>query len=404
MPNHLAGRGFVIICDTSDTIVQIIQNEYEFAHELTVGLPVMEMFDEACHEKVRLFFSDARTKGSAFDWELVVPLTTGIATVHCAAAPFDNMFLVVGASSRDSAIELVEEMLKINNEQTNHLRLVMKELQQKSHQLKNKDQTIYEELTHLNNQLSVMQRELVKKNHELAELNKQKNYFLGMAAHDLRTPLGTIVSYCELILDKDATCDDDRKLVGVIRKSSEFMLGMINDLLDISTIESGNLNLCIMPLSLPDFIARCVSSNQVIAVHKSVTISKSFDSNLPDTVCWDANKIEQVINNLLGNAIKFSHAGGSVIVGVESDNGNIIMTIDDNGEGLPLKLFDELFVPFSKASRLGTRGEKGTGLGLAICRRIVEGHGGNIRAENRPEGGTRFIVMMPIGGSDVHNA
>jgi signal transduction histidine kinase len=193
-------------------------------------------------------------------------------------------------------------------------------------------------------------------------------------------------------------------LVGVISKSSEFMLGMINDLLDISTIESGNLNLSIMSLSLPDFIFRCVSNNQVIAEHKSVTITESLASNLPNIVCWDANKIEQVLNNLLGNAIKFSHSGGSVCLGLESDNGNIIMNVEDNGEGLPLNLLDELFVPFSKASRLGTRGEKGTGLGLAICRRIVEGHGGDIRAENRLEGGTRFKVTMPIGGNDAPHA
>ncbi len=231
MPNQLAGKGFAITCDPSFTIIQVIQNEYDCAHKLTVGMPVIEMFDEACHEKVRLFFSETRSKGAAFDWELVVPLSTGIAPVHCAAAHFDDKLLFVGASSRDSAIELMEAMFRINNEQTNQLRLVMKELQQTSQQLKGKDQSIYEELTQLNNQLSVMQRELVKKNHELAELNKQKNYFLGMAAHDLRSPLGTIVSYCELILDKEETGDDDRKLVGVISKSSEFMLGMINPFL-----------------------------------------------------------------------------------------------------------------------------------------------------------------------------
>lgn len=396
MPNHQTGKGFVITCDKSFAIVQIMQNEYDCAQGVTVGMPVMELFDEACHEKVRFFFSEANLKGSAFDWELVVPLTSGIATVHCSAAPFDDKFLIVGASSYDSAIELIEEMLKINNEQTNQLRLVMKELQQTSHQLKNKDQSIYDEMTLLNNQLSVVQRELVKKNHELAELNNQKNYFLGMAAHDLRSPLGTIVSYCELILDKDETGNDDRALVGVIMKSSEFMLSMINDLLDISTIESGNLNLGILPVDLPDFISRCIQNNQILAQHKDVTISKSETGNLPNTVNWDANKIEQVLNNLLGNAIKFSNNGGHIFIKLERDKENIIMKIEDNGEGLPLNLLNELFVPFSKASRLGTRGEKGTGLGLAICRRIVDGHGGKIMAENRIEGGTRFIVTLPI--------
>ena len=202
MPHLPAGKGFVVLCNAAGTIEQITRNDYELMPEFSAGNPLNGVFDEACREKVYLFLEEACSKGAAFDWELVVPLQTGPAAVHCAAALLDDKLLVVGASSRDSAIQVMEEMLKINNEQTNHLRILMKDLQTASSQLKDRDKSIYDQLTHLNNELSAMQRELMKKNHELAQLNQQKNYFLGMAAHDLRSPLGAIVSYSEFLLDQ----------------------------------------------------------------------------------------------------------------------------------------------------------------------------------------------------------
>jgi signal transduction histidine kinase len=400
MSNDSAGKGFVVICDAVGTIEQVTQNDYELVRGFSVGTPIADIFDVGCLEKVLLFFAETRSKGSAFDWELIVSLLSGPATVHCAAALLEGRLLVVGASSRDSTIQVIEEMLKINNEQTNHLRILMKDLQKSSSQLKERDQSIYDELTHLNNELSAVQRELMKKNHELAQLNQQKNYFLGMAAHDLRSPLGAIVSYSEFLMDQERvhTPEDDRELVGVIRKSSEFMLGLINDLLDISKIESGNLHLNLCPLNLRELITQCVEINRVLALKKGIDIQVNHDGALPETVVWDRSKIEQVVNNLLSNAIKFSHPDSIVKVCLAVADTTLIMQVIDKGDGLSGEILDQLFVPFSKASRLGTKGEKGTGLGLAIARRIVEGHGGEIHAENIPEGGTRFIVTLSIGG------
>jgi signal transduction histidine kinase len=401
MSHTAVGKGFVVICDESGIIEQIVQNEYDLGREFAAGLSITEMFDEACLDKVKLFLGEACSRGSAFDWELIVQLQAEPVPLHCAAALLDGKLLVVGASTRDSTIQVIEEMLKINNEQTNHLRILMKELQKASSQLKERDQSIYDDLTHLNNQLSVMQRELVKKNHELAQLNQQKNYFLGMAAHDLRSPLGAIVSYSEYLLDQERehTPEDDRELVGVIRKSSEFMLGLINDLLDISKIESGNLNLKPSMLNLSDLISQSVELNRVFAVKKGIDIQVVRNGNLPETVVWDSSKIEQVLNNLLGNAIKFSHPDSTITVHLSVDDNKLVIQVEDKGDGLPVEIIDQLFIPFSKASRVGTHGEKGTGLGLAIVRRICEGHGGQIQAENMSEGGTRFTVMLPVGGA-----
>ena len=399
MQLNSSGKGFVVICNASGIIEQIIQNDYELTHGLSVGNPIAAIFDEACLEKVLLFFSEANSKGSAFDWQLVASVEAGSATLHCAAALQEDKLLIIGAGSRDSAIQVIEEMLKINNEQTNHLRILMKELQKASTQLKERDKSVYDELTHLNNQLSAMQRELMKKNHDLAQLNQQKNYFLGMAAHDLRSPLGTIVSYCEFLLDEkqEHTRKDDLELLGVIRKSSEFMLGLINDLLDISKIESGNLHMNMQKLNLAEVMSQSILTNRVLAAKKGIIIEAVSDGKLPETVFWDRSKIEQVLNNLLGNAIKFSHPGSTVTVRVATLEQKLVIQVDDRGNGLPGEVLEKLFIPFTKASRLGTGGEKGSGLGLAIVRRIVEGHGGDVRAENIPEGGARFIVTLPIG-------
>ncbi|MEI6305204.1 MAG: hypothetical protein WCP33_00125 [Deltaproteobacteria bacterium] len=135
MPSQSAVKGFVVICDASGRIEQILQNEYELTSEIAIGMPITGIFDEACEEKVLLFCSEARSKGSAFDWELIVPLRSGMESLHCAAAVVEDKLLIVGAGSHDSTIEVIEGMLKINNEQTNHLRIVMKELQQASSQL-----------------------------------------------------------------------------------------------------------------------------------------------------------------------------------------------------------------------------------------------------------------------------
>ncbi|MEI6208180.1 MAG: HAMP domain-containing sensor histidine kinase [Desulfuromonadales bacterium] len=390
---------FVVICDASGTIEQVIRNDYEIAGEFSAGTPIAGIFDEACLEKVLLFLSEARSKGFACDWELVAALKTCLVTLHCAAALQEEKLLIVGAGSRDSAILVIEEMLRISNGQTGNVRILVKELQKEYSQLKDRDNSIYDELTHLNNRLSAMQRELMKKNRELEQLNQQKNYFVGMAAHDLRSPLGTIVSYSEYLLDQERehTPDDDRELVGVIMKSSEFMLGLINELLDISKIESGNLHLNLCPWNLSELISQNIEINRVLAQKKGIRIQVVHTGQLPDTVVWDRPKIEQVLNNLLGNAIKFSRPDSSVTVRLSADDTNLVIKVEDCGAGLPAEIIDQLFIPFSRASRLGTGGEKGTGLGLAIARRIVDGHGGEIRAESIPEGGTRFVVTLPIG-------
>lgn len=401
MADSSSAKGFAVICDTTDSVDQVLQNDFPFARELCIGKLLTSIFDVENLDKVLQFLMEARRAGTAFDWELIVRLVDGPLTLHCAAAVMEDRLLVIGASSRDSALKVIEEMLRIHNEQSNNLRTVMKDLHTASLQLKERDQATYDELTLLNNQLTGMQRELMKKNHELAKLNQQKTYFLGMASHDLRSPLSTILAYSEYLYDeKRSVLDpDDLKLIETIRRSSEFMLGLINDLLDIAKIDSGKLHLRLQPTVLKNLLNRNVELNSVIADKKSISIDIVFDENLPETVEWDPAKIEQVMNNLLSNAVKFSPVGSPILVSVHSEQNSVTISVEDRGKGIAPDAMEQLFTPFNFAGKGGTQGEKSTGLGLSIARRIVEAHSGRIHAEALAGGGTRLVVTLPSGGN-----
>ncbi len=400
MVSRFDGKGFALLCDSSDCLRNWIRSEYDLDRVVRPGDPVFLIFDEACREKVVLFLDEVRARGIAFNWELVVLLPGGPASMNFASVRMEDRILIVGAETRHSTIRLMEEMLKLNTDQSNQLRRLMKDFQVAASQQEERDRGTYSELTRLNNQLAVMQRELINKNHALAQLDQQKNYFLGMAAHDLRAPLATIVSYCEYLMDteREHTEEEDLELVRTIRKSSEFMLALIDDLLDISKIESGHLHLNRQPVRLPEFLAGAVRTNLPAGQKKGIEIRQTADGLLPEAVDWDYEKMQQVMNNLIGNAVKFSHPDGTVTVRVSAGSSRLEIRVEDQGDGLPEEVLEQLFQPFSKGSRLGTQGEKGTGLGLAIARRIVEAHGGTIGAENIPDGGTRFVVCLPLPG------
>lgn len=290
-----------------------------------------------------------------------------------------------------------EAMTGINNELTNRVRALEGE-QRPSR--RSAEEPLFEEFTRVNNELADAQRELAKKNAALAALNEQKNRLLGMAAHDLRNPLGVIMSYAKF-LDRMAGArldEKERQFVAQIGKSSEFMLRLLEDLLDVSQIESGKLNLALAPVDLAALVANNVALNRVLAGAKQIVIELESPET-PTAVLADATKIEQVLNNLISNAVKYSHAGTAVRVSVGADDKEIVVAVRDQGQGIPEAELSKLFQPFSKTSVKSTAGEKSTGLGLAISRKIVEGHGGRIRVDSRVGEGSTFSFSLPLAPS-----
>lgn len=253
------------------------------------------------------------------------------------------------------------------------------------------------ELQEANQQLLAMQRELKQKNAELARLNTQKDYFLGMAAHDLRNPLGHVLLAAEMLEGQleDTLTDEQAELLDMTRSSSEFMLQLVNELLDVAKIESGKLELYRQPVNLITLIDRNVQANRAVAEKKQINLQFLAEIS-PPPIKLDPHKIGQVLDNLITNAIKFSYPGSAVTVRLSGHENEVILAVEDQGQGIPAGEMGKLFEPFKRLSVKGTNGETSTGLGLAIVKKIVMGHGGDVKVKSEVGKGSVFEVWLPV--------
>jgi signal transduction histidine kinase len=259
----------------------------------------------------------------------------------------------------------------------------------------------FDELSRLNNELATAQRELAKQNALLARTIEQKNQLLGIAAHDLRNPLQVIQTYSQFLLEeaKGRLGRETLEFIHTILRSSEFMATLVNGLLDLSQIEAGELAIDLAPVDLPALVAHNVQLNRVLAAKRRIAIALTSEGR-GGPLLLDAPKIEQVLNNLIGNAVKFSPAGATVDVHLTVAETGAVLAVADRGPGIPAAERARLFRPFEpgRASRGNGRGngrERGAGLGLAIVQRIVAGHRGDIRVECGEKSGTTFAVTLP---------
>lgn len=241
---------------------------------------------------------------------------------------------------------------------------------------------------------------------QLRKANEAKNKFLGMCAHDLRNPLASIRGLTEFLREPSIgpLNPEQADIVTSIHGASQSMLGLVNELLDIATIEAGELRLSLAPTSLRELAEKSVRLASIEAARKGTRIELEPGSAAP-VVPLDAARIRQVVDNLLSNAVKYSPPGSLVLVRIDtaappdSPAPAAVLAVRDQGPGIPETERGRLFQDFGRLSAKPTGGEKSTGLGLAICRKIVEAHRGRIDAVNQPGGGCVFIFSIPISPS-----
>lgn len=254
---------------------------------------------------------------------------------------------------------------------------------------------LWNEISRLNNDLATAQRDLARSNAHLRWLNDQKNQLLGMAAHDLRNPLAAILAYCQFVIEGgDLLTDDQMMMLERMRTNSEFMLRLIDDVLDLSAIENGTVYLSLSEFDAAAVVDEVVTICTPIAAKKSITLSVRCESAGP-RVTADRAKLAQVLHNLVSNALKFSLPATEVLVTAASEGTNAVIEVRDQGQGIPPDDLEKLFKPFSRLSVKSTAGEKSSGLGLAIVKRMVEAHAGTISVSSTPGIGTTFRVAIP---------
>jgi two-component system sensor histidine kinase/response regulator len=245
--------------------------------------------------------------------------------------------------------------------------------------------------------LNLVNQEIAQKNSELKQLNEQKNHFLGMAAHDMRNPLTVIEGHSNLLIDNFAEKLDEAatKSLQRIQKSSASMLQLINDLLDISAIESGKVSVHLAEVDIKAIVREAIAFQKMLADRKQIQLIGKIDEGVP-RIQTDAEKIQQVLSNLIGNAIKFSHPNTVIEVSIERGAKELLFAIKDQGQGIPENEQNRVFQPFTKTSVKGTAGEASTGLGLAITKRIVTELGGRIWLESKVGVGSTFSFTLPM--------
>lgn len=232
---------------------------------------------------------------------------------------------------------------------------------------------------------------------QVVRFNDMKNKFLGMAVHDLRSPIAVIKGYADLFKDGFlGTLDASQKEpIRVISRICDKMLVLINDLLDVSAIESGHLAMEMREVELGGYLTEAHRNNALMAKAKSMELMLDVPKVLPK-IWMDPNRIDQVINNLVANAIKFSGPKSRIVLRAVLVKGVVAISVIDQGQGIPSEEIPKMFQYFGKTKVLPTGGEKSTGLGLAIANRLVEAHGGKIGVESEPRKGSTFTFTLPL--------
>ncbi len=243
---------------------------------------------------------------------------------------------------------------------------------------------------------------------EAQEANRLKDEFLATLSHELRTPLNAMLGWAQLL--KSRRLDDEKMLRGLetIERNARYQTQMIEDLLDVSRIITGKLNLNLAPVDLSAVISLAVETARPAAAAKGIEVDVAFEPKV-EPVWGDAQRLQQVVWNLLSNAVKFTDAGGRVVCSLSRCNQRVQIQVSDTGIGVKSELLPYIFERFRQADSSTTRVYGGLGLGLAIVRHLVELHGGTVRAESPGEGqGATFTVLLPSAndrdGERVPNA
>jgi signal transduction histidine kinase len=256
-----------------------------------------------------------------------------------------------------------------------------------------------------------LSRELEEKKRLLEEAGRHKSAFLARMSHELRTPLNAIIGFAEVLLDGGLAPSEAerREFLGHILASGRHLLGLINEALDLSRIEAGRMDLRRSRVDLGALIEEVAAAAKVLAGKKPIRISHAAAAGLPPA--WaDPARVRQVLLNLVGNAVKFTPAGGEIAIrarrsagaaggqgsrGAEESGGWVEISVADSGIGIAPEEQGRIFEEFRQVPGAESAGQ-GTGLGLAVARRLVELHGGAIGVESAPGQGSTFTFTLPV--------
>ena len=270
--------------------------------------------------------------------------------------------------------------------------------------MQREDEEFFEKLTRTNNELANLQRELARANMELEAARKRaqradqmKSAFLATLSHELRTPLNSIIGFAGILLQglPGPLNAEQAKQLRIVQSSARHLVLLVNDTLDISKIEAGELAIHAARFDLRVSVAKVIAVVEPLAVAKGLGLHAVVAPEAGEMI-GDARRVEQVLLNLLGNAVKFTTVG-DVRLSVRHVGQSVQMRVTDSGVGIAATDIDTIFEPFQQLDDGLARNHDGTGLGLSISARLARLMGGSIEVASEPEAGSTFIFSLPQG-------
>ena len=241
-------------------------------------------------------------------------------------------------------------------------------------------------------------QEIQEKNEQLEAASRHKSQFVASVSHELRTPLNAIIGFSDVLLDPSLEVSEEKRsrFLTHILNSGKHLLGLINEILDLSKVEAGRLELEIEKAAITDVLEAAANTLKALAAKKEIELRIEGDGHIP-RIPMDSARIRQVVLNLVGNAIKFTPERGQVRLRANTLNEVVRVEVEDTGPGIPMEDHERIFLEFEQA-RIGETKSKpeGTGLGLALAKKLIEMHGGKIWVESEVGEGSRFYFTLPV--------
>ena len=252
------------------------------------------------------------------------------------------------------------------------------------------------------NERETLLDELGRQNERLRELDRMKDDFVASVSHELRTPLTSIRGYLELVREDTSLGEEQQRMLGIVERNADRLLGLVTDLLFIAEVDAGKLTIERNPVELADVAAESVETAGPRA--RAAGIKLQLDAEQELVVAGDHSRLAQVLDNLISNAIKFTPVGGRVDVRVFRADGAAVIEVSDTGVGIPEEDRPHLFERFYRADSATAAAVQGTGLGLAIVGAITESHGGTVAVQSGEREGATFVVRLPLSVRELRTA
>lgn len=383
-PPSSSSDGFAILCTRDGVSKRVVR-------ATLAGIDLRDRFCDSVSDSSReacTVFLGSITRGG---FARSTPLRIGTRDVQCFGVCDNDELRIIGVIDPLAAAPFAE---RVGAEEAPEFLRLAEEIR-RAHSIYD----LYEELARLNNELVTAQRELARTVAELQRLNSYKDELLGMAAHDLRNPLHANAAFITFLLeDPESLGENNLVLLERLKSTSDYMVRLVDDVLDFSAIQSGKVRLQLQETVLEDLISNVLLTSRILAEAKGVEVKCSVEPPIPN-LRVDHIKIMQALQNLISNAVQYSPSETIVDVRVRVDGPFVVVEVEDRGPGIPAEEIPNLFKPFTRLSTVKYARQRSVGLGLAITRRLVEAHGGTIAVVSEVGKGSTFTMKLPRNGA-----